>query len=37
VVDQGDASKTLLLSLVHLRRVEIVVDADGRKAYRLWK
>lgn len=37
VVAQGDASKTLLLSLIHLKRVEIVVDAQGTKAYKLWK
>lgn len=37
VVAQGDASKTLLLSLVHLKRVEIAVDARGQKAYKLWR
>lgn len=37
VVAQGDTSKTVLLSLVHLKRVEIVVDARGAKAYKLWK
>lgn len=37
VVAQGDASKAVLLSLVHLKRVEIVVDACGQKAYKLWQ
>ena len=37
VIAQGDTSKTVLLSLIHLKRVEISVTAQGQKAYKIWK
>ena len=37
VIAQGDTSKTVLLSLIHLKRVEISVTAPGQKAYKIWK
>ncbi len=36
VIGQGDMSKTVLLSLIHLKRVEIV-NAGGQKTYKIWK
>jgi len=37
VIAQGDAGKTVLLSLIHLKRVGISVTAQGQKAYKIWK
>ena len=43
VIGQGDLSKTVLLSLIHLKRVDIVPAAGfgggggGGKAYKTWK
>ena len=37
VIGQGASSRTVLLSLIHLKRVEIAVTSDGAKSYKSWK